>query len=140
MYDEGDRTPYGMHLTQCNIRRCWEECLKLSEYDQRKIETDNFNRNNRYKKRGIYIVPTKLCIGFGMKALNQVCFSLKIGRVKKERRKFSAVNFSSVNSTKNIRYLNCTNIVQRRKCRAVNSAEKSWHQKIERKINLSQNN
>ncbi|KAH7730148.1 hypothetical protein AAVH_02640 [Aphelenchoides avenae] len=70
-YQEGDCTPFGMHLRQCNIGRCWSECRTISDYDQRKIQVEHFNREHKYRKRGIYLVPTKFGIGFGFKQLNQ---------------------------------------------------------------------
>uniref|UniRef100_A0A914HVF7 Dolichyl-diphosphooligosaccharide--protein glycosyltransferase subunit 2 n=1 Tax=Globodera rostochiensis TaxID=31243 RepID=A0A914HVF7_GLORO len=68
---EGDITHYGMHLRQCNIRRCWTECQKLSNYDQQKLKLQEWNSKNKYLKRGIYMVPTKFGIAFGFKRLNQ---------------------------------------------------------------------
>uniref|UniRef100_A0A914HAN1 FAD-binding PCMH-type domain-containing protein n=1 Tax=Globodera rostochiensis TaxID=31243 RepID=A0A914HAN1_GLORO len=52
---EGDITHYGMHLRQCNIRRCWTECQKLSNYDQQKLKLQEWNSKNKYLKRGIYM-------------------------------------------------------------------------------------
>ncbi|KAL3069241.1 hypothetical protein niasHT_034471 [Heterodera trifolii] len=71
MYSEGDVTHYGMHLHQCNIRRCWTECQKLANYDQRKLKLQEWNSRNKFLKRGIYMVPTKFGIAFGFKRLNQ---------------------------------------------------------------------
>ncbi|CAD5228743.1 unnamed protein product [Bursaphelenchus xylophilus] len=71
MYEEGDCTPFGMHLNQCNIRRCWEECIQHSNYYERKTDVESFNRKYQYRKRGIYLTPTKFGIGFGFKQLNQ---------------------------------------------------------------------
>ncbi|VDM49917.1 unnamed protein product [Toxocara canis] len=69
--EEGDCTPFGTHLHQCNIRRCWSECMQLSDYHQRLRAIDEFNRKNKYRKRGIYIVPTKFGIGFSVRHCNQ---------------------------------------------------------------------
>uniref|UniRef100_A0A9J2Q8P4 xanthine dehydrogenase n=1 Tax=Ascaris lumbricoides TaxID=6252 RepID=A0A9J2Q8P4_ASCLU len=72
MYDEeGDCTPFGTHLHQCNIRRCWNECLLLSDYNKRLQAINEFNRSNEYRKRGIYIVPTKFGVGFSVRHCNQ---------------------------------------------------------------------
>jgi len=54
LYSEGDCTPFGMHLRQCNIRRCWEECLSLADYEERKGKVAEFNASSTYRKRGIY--------------------------------------------------------------------------------------
>nr|CDJ95017.1 Ferredoxin and [2Fe-2S]-binding and Molybdopterin dehydrogenase and CO dehydrogenase flavoprotein and Aldehyde oxidase xanthine dehydrogenase and Aldehyde oxidase and xanthine dehydrogenase domain containing protein [Haemonchus contortus] len=71
MYEEGDCTPFGMHLRQCNIRRTWYECKETSNYEQRLKLVREFNRSNKYRKRGIYMMPTRFGIGFGLKQLNQ---------------------------------------------------------------------
>uniref|UniRef100_A0A1I7XKX7 xanthine dehydrogenase n=1 Tax=Heterorhabditis bacteriophora TaxID=37862 RepID=A0A1I7XKX7_HETBA len=75
-YDEGECTPFGMHLRQCNIKRTWYECKEFSDYERRLHKVREFNRqgqlsNNKYRKRGIYIMPTRFGIGFGIKQLNQ---------------------------------------------------------------------
>lgn len=71
MYKEGECTPFGMHLNQCNIRRCWEECVEHSKYHERKAKVAEFNQKYQYRKRGIYLTPTKFGIGFGFKQMNQ---------------------------------------------------------------------
>ncbi|VDM24158.1 unnamed protein product [Toxocara canis] len=71
LYKEGECTPFGMHLRQCNIRRCWTECLQMSDYRSRLKEINDSNRASKYIKRGIYVTPTKFGVGFGLKHLNQ---------------------------------------------------------------------
>ncbi|VDL72620.1 unnamed protein product [Nippostrongylus brasiliensis] len=71
MYEEGACTPFGMHLRQCNIKRTWNECKEASNYEQRLQVVREFNRTNKYRKRGIYMLPTRFGIGFGLKQLNQ---------------------------------------------------------------------
>lgn len=70
-YKEGDCTPFGMHLWQNNIQRCWDECIQLADYHKRKAEIAELNKSSKYRKRGIYVMPTKFGIGFGFKQLNQ---------------------------------------------------------------------
>ncbi|EFP11440.1 hypothetical protein CRE_14385 [Caenorhabditis remanei] len=70
-YEEGDCTPFGMHLNQCNVKRTWDECRVNSDYDRRLEEVNTFNQNNKFRKRGIYLTPTRFGIGFGLKQLNQ---------------------------------------------------------------------
>ncbi|PIO68902.1 hypothetical protein TELCIR_09294 [Teladorsagia circumcincta] len=72
MYEEGDCTPFGMHLRQCNVRRTWEECKETSNYEHRLEQVKEYNRSNKYRKRGIYMMPTRFGIGFGLKQLNQI--------------------------------------------------------------------
>uniref|UniRef100_A0AC35U6V0 Xanthine dehydrogenase n=1 Tax=Rhabditophanes sp. KR3021 TaxID=114890 RepID=A0AC35U6V0_9BILA len=71
MYKEGQKTHFGMTLNQCNVERCWYECKQLADYANRKKLIEQFNEHSRYKKRGIFLTPTKFAIGFGFKQLNQ---------------------------------------------------------------------
>ncbi|XP_033106622.1 xanthine dehydrogenase/oxidase-like [Anneissia japonica] len=71
MYKEGDLTHFNQKLVDFNLKRCWDECLKSSEYDKRRIEVEKFNKANRWKKRGICAVPTKFGIAFTALFMNQ---------------------------------------------------------------------
>lgn len=44
MVEEGDATPYGAILEQCNARRCWNECMALSDFRRRREEINEWNR------------------------------------------------------------------------------------------------
>ncbi|XP_072164128.1 xanthine dehydrogenase/oxidase-like [Diadema setosum] len=41
------------------LKRCWDQCLEESEYQKRRDVIQAFNRTNRWRKRGIAIVPVK---------------------------------------------------------------------------------
>ncbi|XP_053568605.1 xanthine dehydrogenase/oxidase [Bombina bombina] len=71
MYNEGDLTHFNQKLEGFTVHRCWDECLANSNYDERRIAIDEFNRRNRWKKRGIAIIPTKFGISFTLTLLNQ---------------------------------------------------------------------
>lgn len=44
LYQENLTTHYGQILTHCTLQRCWDECLEKSEFAQRKINIENFNK------------------------------------------------------------------------------------------------
>ncbi|KAF4528372.1 hypothetical protein B566_EDAN016934 [Ephemera danica] len=71
LYQEGDETHYGQKLEHCTLQRCWDECVQRSSYTERRGDIEQYNRQNRFKKRGICIVPTKFGIAFTTKFLNQ---------------------------------------------------------------------
>ncbi|XP_058033739.1 xanthine dehydrogenase/oxidase [Ahaetulla prasina] len=71
LYDEGDLTHYNQKLEGFTLKRCWEECLAKSKYHVRRTNIEKFNQQNRWKKRGIAIVPTKFGISFTVPFLNQ---------------------------------------------------------------------
>ncbi|XP_076991100.1 xanthine dehydrogenase/oxidase isoform X2 [Tamandua tetradactyla] len=71
MYKEGDLTHFNQKLEGFTLPRCWEECLESSQYQARKKEVENFNKENCWKKRGLCIIPTKFGISFTVPHLNQ---------------------------------------------------------------------
>ncbi len=44
MYEEGDSTPYGKVLSNCNIQRCWKELKESSNFIERKLSIEKFNK------------------------------------------------------------------------------------------------
>ncbi|KAL1490731.1 hypothetical protein ABEB36_013379 [Hypothenemus hampei] len=71
LYQTGCSTPYNQILENCSINKCWNECINTSQFYMRRSQVEEYNRNNRYKKRGICLIPTKFGIAFGAKFLNQ---------------------------------------------------------------------
>jgi xanthine dehydrogenase/oxidase len=71
MYKEGDETHFNQKLQYCTLERCWSECRENSEFARRRLEVDIFNKENRWKKRGISLIPTKFGIAFTTLFLNQ---------------------------------------------------------------------
>jgi xanthine dehydrogenase/oxidase len=59
-----DTTHFGQELDFCNIREIYDELKKTSEFDRRVKEVDEFNRKNRWRKRGIVLIPQKHGIAF----------------------------------------------------------------------------
>lgn len=68
---EGDRTPCGWQLENVTLTKCWSECFKNSEYEDRLKKVNQFNEENRWRKRGLAIMPIKHDVGFGATVLNQ---------------------------------------------------------------------
>ncbi|XP_078398847.1 xanthine dehydrogenase/oxidase [Cetorhinus maximus] len=71
LYQEGDITHTNQKLEEVNIRKCWDECLESSSYHSRRKAVDEFNRQHRWKKRGLAIIPTKFGISFNATFMNQ---------------------------------------------------------------------
>lgn len=68
---EGSVLHYGQKLQNCTLTQLWNQ-LKLScEFSRAQEEVDQFNSKNRWKKRGIAMVPTKFGISFTVKSMNQ---------------------------------------------------------------------
>jgi len=71
LYKEGDKTHYNQPLEHCTVQRCWDECLERADYVHRKKQVEEFNRQNRWKKRGLSVAPTKFGISYTLLMLNQ---------------------------------------------------------------------
>ncbi|KAK7788687.1 hypothetical protein R5R35_008349 [Gryllus longicercus] len=71
LYQEGNITHYNQPLLNCTLQKCWTECVARSDYSARQQEIQQYNELNKWKKRGISIVPTKFGISFTCKFLNQ---------------------------------------------------------------------
>ncbi|KAM3585325.1 uncharacterized protein V6R79_014495 [Siganus canaliculatus] len=71
LYMEGEWTPYNQRLDQITLDRCWDECLSRGGYEERRAAVDLYNRQNRWTKRGLAIIPTKFGISFTAFFLNQ---------------------------------------------------------------------
>ncbi|KAL4155217.1 hypothetical protein PRNP1_007330 [Phytophthora ramorum] len=71
MYVEGQTTHYGQPLEDFNLRTLWQHTIDRSGFESKKAEVGEFNKNNRWKKRGVAILPTKFGISFTSKFMNQ---------------------------------------------------------------------
>ncbi|KAJ0062371.1 hypothetical protein NL108_010976 [Boleophthalmus pectinirostris] len=54
-----------------NMLRCWDQCLQRAGYERRLQDIQRFNSHNRWKKRGIAVLPQKFGIGFSKGFYNQ---------------------------------------------------------------------
>lgn len=70
-YQEGQLTHYHQPVLNSRMDAIWTQLMERSEYVKRQEEVRAFNKNNRWKKRGISIIPTKFGMSFTVKALNQ---------------------------------------------------------------------
>jgi xanthine dehydrogenase/oxidase len=59
-----DRTHFGQDLFFCNIREIWDDLYRSSDFAARADAVDAFNRANRWRKRGIAMIPHKYGIAF----------------------------------------------------------------------------
>ncbi|XP_037617344.1 aldehyde oxidase 6 isoform X1 [Sebastes umbrosus] len=71
MYKGPSVTHYKFEFSPENMLRCWEECKVKSDYSARRRAADQFNQQNRWKKRGMSIIPIKYGIAFAEGFLNQ---------------------------------------------------------------------
>jgi xanthine dehydrogenase/oxidase len=59
-----DFTPYMEGLQFCNLRQLWQRLKHESDFDARRTEVDAYNARNRWRKRGISMIPLKYGIAY----------------------------------------------------------------------------
>ncbi|KAL5009538.1 hypothetical protein ScPMuIL_011843 [Solemya velum] len=60
---EGDVNHWNQTLENVNIQKCWDTCVEQSQFQSRKMSVEDFNRKNRWKKRGTAMIPVSFAIG-----------------------------------------------------------------------------
>ena len=71
LFREGKMTHYTQVVENDALERCWKECLAQSKYFEVKEELKKFNEENKWKKKGIAVIPTMFGISFTATYLNQ---------------------------------------------------------------------
>ncbi|MFK8010192.1 MAG: molybdopterin cofactor-binding domain-containing protein [Saprospiraceae bacterium] len=59
-----DYTPYLTGLKWNNINQLWKQIKKSSDFEKRKKAIDKFNKENKWRKKGICMMPLKYGISF----------------------------------------------------------------------------
>ncbi|KAF8211716.1 xanthine dehydrogenase [Mycena galopus ATCC 62051] len=71
LYSEAQKTHYHQKVLDWHVPRLLSDCRRESQYDERRAAVDRFNKEHKWRKRGIVLVPTKFGLAFGVKAMNQ---------------------------------------------------------------------
>ncbi|MEM7147836.1 MAG: molybdopterin cofactor-binding domain-containing protein, partial [Verrucomicrobiota bacterium] len=59
----GSTTPYGQPIRDMELGRMWNRLMDQSRFGQRRALVDQWNRENRFVKRGLAMTPAKLGMG-----------------------------------------------------------------------------
>ncbi len=59
MYKQNDLTHFNQILDNYHVPRLWKEIQDRADYAKRRIEVDEYNKLNKWKKRGLALIPTK---------------------------------------------------------------------------------
>ncbi|HEY6969803.1 MAG TPA: molybdopterin cofactor-binding domain-containing protein [Candidatus Angelobacter sp.] len=71
LYDRGDVTPFGQALSYCYMKDVWKFLKKKSRYAEKRREVDEFNKKNRWRKRGLAMLPAKYGSGYNFVQIEQ---------------------------------------------------------------------
>nr|GAT58891.1 xanthine dehydrogenase/oxidase [Mycena chlorophos] len=59
LYQEAQKTPYHQKVLDWHVPRLLSDCRRDSRYEERKAAVRRFNKEHKWRKRGIVLVPTK---------------------------------------------------------------------------------
>ncbi|XP_042639514.1 aldehyde oxidase 2 [Orycteropus afer afer] len=71
MYKTVDKTIYKQAFSPETLISCWKECLDKSSFHSRRLQVEEFNKKNYWKKKGIAIIPMKFSVGFAATSYHQ---------------------------------------------------------------------
>jgi xanthine dehydrogenase large subunit len=71
LYQQGQLTPYGEVVDYCYLDKVWERITNLSDFNNRRAAVEQFNQQNRWRKRGISMIPVKYGSGYNATFLEQ---------------------------------------------------------------------
>ena len=69
--DSFDLTPYGQELRYSRIREVWADLKEHAKFKKRLQDVEAFNAANRWRKRGIAMIPIKYGISYTYMPMNQ---------------------------------------------------------------------
>lgn len=69
--EKNNVTPYGQKVINNHLSRMYEKLILSSDYVKRRKETNRFNRENEFYKKGLSLTPVKFGISFTTAFLNQ---------------------------------------------------------------------
>ncbi|KAM8789643.1 aldehyde oxidase 2 isoform 3-T3 [Rhynchonycteris naso] len=64
MYKTVDKTIYKQAFNPETLIKCWNKCLDNSSFHSRRMQVEEFNNKNYWKKKGIAIIPMKFSVGY----------------------------------------------------------------------------
>ena len=71
LLQEGQSNLFKQDIEPNILRRCWDECLQQSDYHKKRLQVEEFNAKNRWRKRGVAVIPTLFGVATGAKFVNQ---------------------------------------------------------------------
>ncbi|PYH45286.1 putative xanthine dehydrogenase HxA [Aspergillus saccharolyticus JOP 1030-1] len=71
MYKPGDKTHYNQELKDWHVPLMYNQVLEESSYAERRKAVTEYNKEHKWSKRGLAIIPTKFGISFTALFLNQ---------------------------------------------------------------------
>ncbi len=71
LYERGDVTPFGQALSYCYMKDVWTYLKEKTNYADKRAKVDEFNSKNKWRKRGLCMLPVKYGNGYNLVLLEQ---------------------------------------------------------------------
>lgn len=71
LYQKGQATPFGQVPPDCYIERVFHTTRRKYDFDNRLAAAREFNAQNKFRKRGLSLIPVKYGSGFNLPMLEQ---------------------------------------------------------------------
>lgn len=78
LYQRGEATPFGQALPECYIREVWHWLKSKCDFDAKVAEVEAFNAKNRWRKRGVAMLPVKYGSGYNLPLLEQATATVSV--------------------------------------------------------------
>jgi xanthine dehydrogenase/oxidase len=80
MYRRGDVTPFGQALSYCYMRQVWDYLKQVAHYEEKRASVDEYNSRNKWRKRGLGMIPVKYGSGYNLLMLEQAAAVISISQ------------------------------------------------------------
>ncbi|HSU59675.1 MAG TPA: molybdopterin cofactor-binding domain-containing protein [Bryobacteraceae bacterium] len=80
LYNRGDVTPFGQPLSYCYMKQVWQYLKDKSNYSEKRASVDDYNRKNKWRKRGLGMMPVKYGSGYNLLMLEQAAAVISISQ------------------------------------------------------------
>jgi xanthine dehydrogenase/oxidase len=71
LYRTSDTTPYGQSMEYDYVRDVWDRLTQTADFSNRREAVEDFNLHNRWRKRGLCMMPLKYGLGYNLGFLQQ---------------------------------------------------------------------
>lgn len=79
-YKNGDKTPFGQTMEICYIKDVWDYLKETCNFEDQLAAVEKFNNDNKWRKRGISILPVKYGSGYNLVQLEQATAVLSVNQ------------------------------------------------------------
>jgi xanthine dehydrogenase/oxidase len=80
LYQRGDVTPFGQALSYCYMRQVWQYLKTVACYEEKRAAVDAYNHLNKWRKRGLAMIPVKYGSGYNLLMLEQAAAVISISQ------------------------------------------------------------